>query len=81
MSSVEVKEKTIDESPRELNDQQETVEEENKDSDHDIEKEETQDTSLQQEKKRYINFFFLSNINWNNIYISLYNYVYMYEYD
>lgn len=58
MSSVEVKEKTIDESPRGLNDQQETVEEENKDSDHDIEKEETQDTSLQQEKKRYINFFF-----------------------
>ena len=58
MSSIEVKDKTIDNSQRELNDQQEKVEEENKDSDHDNEKEETQDTSLQQEKKRYINFFF-----------------------
>lgn len=59
MSSIEVKDKTIDNSQRDLNDQQETVEEENKDSDHDNEKEETQDTSLQQEKKRYINFFFV----------------------
>jgi hypothetical protein len=52
MSSIDVKENQKDGSPKGI------VDEEIKESDHDSDKEETQDTSLQQEKKRYINFFF-----------------------
>ena len=58
MSSIEVQDNPKDKSPKEINEMPDTIEEEKKESDQDSDKEEAQDTSLQQEKKRYINFFF-----------------------
>ena len=58
MSSIEVQDNPKNESPKEINEIPDTIEEEKKEPDQDSDKEETQDTSLQQEKKRYINFFF-----------------------
>ena len=81
MSSIEVQDNPKDKSPKGINEMPDTIEEEKKESDQDSDKEEAQDTSLQQEKKRYINFFFLSNINRNYINISLYNSINLYEYD
>ena len=58
MSSIEVQDNPKDKSPKGINEMPDTIEEEKKESDQDSDKEEAQDTSLQQEKKRYINFFF-----------------------
>ena len=44
-----------------------------------IDKDNKQDISLQQEKKRY-QFFILSNVNRNTCYLYIYRYINFYEY-